>query len=176
MYEGPVQDRSSDGTPLSLHAVAAPPYRRGLDGLANMIGEAAAGTAALRLDPASVLGQPMVVGFPTFAQHVRGACRHVDGDLSRLSGIILGRAPPVASFGELEDAVETATKFLAAVDPAAIDAGATCEVTEDGETFSGFDFIVRHSLPHFYFHIGAAALILRHHGIEVGDPSFLWQP
>ncbi len=176
MHEVPVQDRFSDGTPLSLHTVAVPSYRRGLEGLGEMIRSAAADTAALRLDPAIVLGQPLAEGFPTFAQHARGACRHVDGDLSRLSGIILGRAPPVSTFGELGDAVAAALKFLAAVDAAAMDAAATCEVTEDGETFTGFDFIVRHSLPHFYFHIGAAALILRHHGMAVEDPSFLWQP
>ncbi|MCW5718170.1 MAG: DUF1993 family protein [Bauldia sp.] len=163
-------------TPLSLHAVAVPAYRRGLEGLAAMIGEAAAGAAALRLDPAIVLDQPIADRFPTFGQHARGACRHVDGDLSRLSGIVLGRAAPVATFAELADEAAAALRFLAALDPAAIDAAAGCEVIEEGESFSGFDFIARHSLPHFYFHIGAAALILRHHGIAVRDPSSLWQP
>lgn len=162
---------------LSLHAVAAPAYRRGLDGLGLLLANAAAEIAARGIDPAIVLDGVTATGFPTFGEHARAAGRHVVDDLSRLCGEAAGRLSGEGiTFASLAADTAAAIRFLDAVDPLAVEAGAGAEIREDGEIFSGFDFILRHSLPHFYFHIGATALILRQHGLPAADPAFLWQP
>ena len=43
----------------------------------------------------------------------------------------------------------------------------------EGQYLTGYDYVLHHAVPNFYFHITTAYAILRHNGVEVGKKDYL---
>lgn len=160
---------------LSLYDASVPVYLRGLRGLSRALEDASAFAARRGLDAAALLKAPIVEGFLAAGLQAEAACAHASGDLARVLGD-RARARPVGAmtFEILAVIAAETIAGLERIDRGRLDRAAATTLVEGTEAMTGFDYILHHSIPHFYFHLTAMNLILRHHGVEAGDPDFLW--
>lgn len=160
---------------LSLYDASVPVYLRGLRGLAGALEDASAFAARSGLDPVELLRAPIVEGFLAAGLQAEAACAHADRDLGRVLGVEPRSRPAVEmTFAILSALTVDTIAALERIDRGRLDRAAATTLVEGTEAMTGFDYILHHSIPHFYFHLTAMNLILRHHGVEAGDPDFLW--
>lgn len=159
----------------SLCDMAVPAYLRGLRGVGSILDAADRHAAASSAGAELLISAPIVPGFLPFGQQVDAACRHARYDTARLFGDNGERPAPLQrTLAEMRAAAAEAMLHVEGLDPVAFDRAADAVVMVEGEAVPGADYILHHSIPHFYFHLTAAILILRHHGVAIGDPDFLW--
>lgn len=164
-----------DGTALSLHDVAVAAYLRGLGGLVRVLEIVADHAASTGIPAATFLATPIVPGFLPFGLQADAACEHARYDTALLLGDPGARPPPsVRTFDGLTAATASAIGLVERLDRAALDEAGGRLLVVNGETVSGSDYLLQHSIPHFYFHLTAGTLILRHLGVPLDDPDFLW--
>ena len=81
------------------------------------------------------------------------------------------------TFAELYARIQKTLDFIHSVPAAQIDGSETRPVAVKGGgkifEFTGLDYLQRHALPNFYFHVAAAYAILRHHGVALSKRHYL---
>ena len=114
----------------------------------------------------------------SFSEQVRAATNHAFRGTARLAGLPI---PEIADNGsavdEMKARIAATVEFLQSVDPAAVEAGLTREVSfprgKETMTMRGEDYFQSFTLPNFYFHLTTAYNILRHNGVSVSKLDFL---
>ena len=117
----------------------------------------------------------------TLAQQVQIATYFARETPSRLTGqkAALDIGEPATSFDGMRKQVADALAALATLEPVAFEAAETRRYTiEPAKADFMFDmpfepFLLRWSLPNFYFHLVIAYAILRKEGLEIGKLDYL---
>ncbi|MCB1487209.1 MAG: DUF1993 domain-containing protein [Bauldia sp.] len=162
--------------PLSRASVTV--YTRLLPLLATTIDKAAEHAGAGSIDPAALLDARLFPDMWPFKRQVQAATNHAFRGVARLAGLPIPEiTEAAASFADLRQRVTETLAFIESVDPAAVDAGATREITfpmgSRQATLSGTDYFFNFSLPNFYFHLTTAYDILRTNGVPLVKDDFV---
>ena len=157
--------------PLSMSQASVPHFLRGLDLLAAFLkkGEAK--------DPALAAARLAPNMLPLTGQ-VQRASDTAKGCIARLSGTENPRfADDEKTFAELYARIAKTVEFVKSVPAERIDGSETRPVVVMGGgkpfEFVGLDYLQRHALPNFYFHVTTAYAILRHNGVALSKRDYL---
>jgi len=163
---------------ITMYQASVPQFIRMLANLKAILEKAAAHAAAKKIDESVLLGARLYPDMFPLTRQVQIATDFARGTGSRLAGM----EPPSVddkeqSFVELAARVDNAIAYLRTLPAAQIDGSEKREITRMirgvPKTFTGLDYLVKYSLPNFYFHLSTAYAILRHNGIEVGKGDFV---
>lgn len=157
--------------PVSMYQASVPLFLRGLENLTGILkkGEAKdAGLASARLAPDML---------PLTGQ-IQRASDTAKGCVARLSG---AENPSFAddekTFADMYARIAKTADFIKSVPAAQFDGSETRQIAikGGGKTFEfvGLDYLQRHALPNFFFHVAIAYAILRHHGVELSKRDYL---
>jgi hypothetical protein len=163
---------------ISLYDVSIPTYRRGLQNLASFLDKAEAHAKASAVDLATYTEARLIADMHPFTRQVQIASDAAKGGAARLAGV---EAPKMedteTTFPELKQRIAATIAFLDTVSKARVDErdGATIELPLPGGmmTFVAPDFLMRFSLPNFFFHVITAYALLRAKGVPLGKMDFL---
>jgi uncharacterized protein len=164
--------------PLSLYQASVPVYVKCLGGLGAMIDKAVSSAEAHNYPPGNLFTARLFPDMWSFSEQVRAATNHAFRGTARLAGLPI---PEIADNGsdidEMRARIAATVEFLQSVDPEAVEAGLTREVTfprgKETITMTGEDYFLSFTLPNFYFHLATAYNLLRHNGVPVSKVDFL---
>jgi hypothetical protein len=164
--------------PLSLYQASVPVYLKLLGGLGNMIDKAESAAEAQKYLPGNVFAARLFPDMWSFSEQVKAATNHAFRGTARLAGLPI---PQIADNGsaveEMKARISATVAFLQSVDPAAVEAGLTREVSfprgKETITMTGEEYFLNFTLPNFYFHLTTAYNLLRHNGVSVSKLDFL---
>lgn len=72
--------------------------------------------------------------------------------------------------------IESTISYLSTLTEKDYAEAATRHITQprwEGQYLTGYDYVLHHAVPNFYFHITTAYAILRHNGVDIGKKDFL---
>lgn len=160
---------------FSLYETSAPVFVRALAAIPTWLDKA----AAEGKDEAEILGARLAPDMRPFPAQIQMASDSAKLAVSRLTGVA---APPMAdteaSFDELKARCANTIAYIEGVDPAAFE-GAEDRAVEVkfrdgmGYRFVGRDYLARHALPNFFFHVTTTYALLRAAGVSLGKADFL---
>jgi hypothetical protein len=164
---------------FSLSQASLPVLELGLTSLSAVLDKGAAFAVAKKIEPAVLLNTRLAPDMFPLVRQVQVTADQAKNGAARLAGV----EPPryednETTIDELKARLANTVEFLKTLDPAAIDAAGTREITFPlGPTnkghMTGEDYLNHFVLPNFYFHRTAAYAILRHCGVEIGKRDFL---
>lgn len=157
----------------SLFEASIPSYREGLAGLRGIIDKTAlyldGGT-----DEAVLLGRSLAERLYPLGRQIVAACGHAEKDPALVAAIDPPKPGEIEmSLRGLRARVDAAITFLAGLDRDRINAGAERGIPHGGHSMRATEYLLRHSLPHFYFHLTIVYVTLRQQGVPIGKPDFL---
>lgn len=157
--------------PLSMSQASVPHFLRGFGQLTVILKKGEA------VDPGLISARLAPDMLPLSGQ-VQRASDTAKGCVARLSGADNpGFADDEKSFADLYARIEKTVDFIKSVPASRIDGSETrqVELKAGGKIFefTGLDYLQRHAIPNFYFHITTAYAILRHEGVAIGKRDFL---
>src|SRR5262245_29000458 len=165
---------------LSMYQASAPVFVRGLENLAAILAKGAAHAEAKKIDPSVFINARLFPDMLALARQVQIASDAAKGCTARLAGAEVPSFPDTeTTFPELQARIAKTIDFVKRFTAAQIDGSEerTCVLkTRNGEiTHRGQDYLLKLSLPNFFFHVTTAYDILRHNGVEVGKMDYLGQ-
>jgi hypothetical protein len=164
-----------------LSDLSVPIFVQMLTSLTALLDKAVAFAEAKKIDPKVLLDSRLAPDMFPLVRQVQLATDFAKGGAGRLAGVELPKYPDVeTTIEELKQRIQTTIGFVTGLDKAAIDAGATRDITlpigGNPMTFKGQVYLAHLALPNFYFHCTTAYAILRHNGVEVGKRDFVGKP
>lgn len=158
----------------SLYDALMPAYRSGLNRLLGFIDRTADHMAARHADEAPLLGRSLANRLHPLGRQILAACGHAELDTARIAGLPLeARAEPPMTLASLRARVEATLAFLDSVPRELIDGNAARTLRLRWNETSATDYVHRHSIPHFYFHLTVVYVTLRQLGVPVGKSDFV---
>lgn len=163
---------------LSIHEACVPVFVRMLRNLAGILEKGAAHAAAAKADPAALLSGRLHPDMYPLAKQVRIAVDAAVDGAARLARV----DPPALddggeTFAALAARIGSALAFLEALEPARFEGAEDRTVgwTARGATISvrGADYLLKHAMPKFYFHLTTAYAILRHEGVALKKGDYM---
>ncbi|MCC6734762.1 MAG: DUF1993 domain-containing protein [Bauldia sp.] len=163
--------------PLTLSQLTLPTYRRILASLGEMLAKAEAHAAAHHYDPNVLLTERLFPDMWPFAKQVQQATALMVRGTCRLAGVAIPSFDDSRiGFDDLRSRIAETAAFLDGVDPAALDAGETREITfpagGEQKTMSGLQYLQTFTLPNVWFHATTVYNILRHNGVPLKKSDF----
>ena len=163
---------------LSIHEACVPVFARMLRNLARILEKAAAHAEPGKSDPAALLASRLHPDMYPLAQQVRIA---VDAAVDGAARLAQAEPPPMGDGGEtfagLAARIGSAVAFLEALEPARFEGAEDRSVSWSarGATISvrGADYLLKHAMPKFYFHLTTAYAILRHEGVALRKGDYM---
>ncbi|MDX3898908.1 MAG: DUF1993 domain-containing protein [Sphingobium sp.] len=165
--------------PLSLHALAVPPFRQMLGSILHLLDKAEAHCATHGVAPETLIDARLADDMQPFAYQVKSTVVHSAGAIEGLKAGIFrpDMTTPPDSFAALRERVQGALDRLAAYDPAEIDGleGGDMRFAfgESHIDFVAEDFLLSFSFPNFFFHVTTAYDILRAQGVAIGKRDYI---
>ena len=166
---------------LSMYQASVPVFLRGLENLKAILAKGAAHAEAKKIDPAVFVNARLAPDMLHLARQVQIASDAAKGCTARLAGGEIPSFPDTeTTFPELEARVVKTIEFVKGFTAAQIDGSEerTCILkTRNGEIkHRGQDYLLKLSMPNFFFHVTTAYDILRHNGVELGKMDYLGRP
>jgi hypothetical protein len=163
---------------LSMYQASVPVFLRGLENLAAILAKGAAHAEAKKIDAAVFINARLAPDMQPLARQVHIASDAAKGCVARLAGVEVPSFPDTeTTFPELQARIAKTIDFVKGFTAAQVDGseGRTCTLkTRNGEiALPGQDYLLKLSLPNFFFHVTTAYDILRHNGVELGKMDYL---
>lgn len=152
-------------------------FHKMLGNLTEWLDTAEAFAQAREMDPEVLLGVRLYADQFDLRRNIQSAC-----DIPKLAVARLAeREAPHHEDGEqttaeLRARIAEVRDFIAAADPAAVDAGAERWIAPKvfrGMGMIGRDYVTEFATPNFYFHVTTCYAILRHTGVPLGKRAYL---
>jgi len=162
----------------SMSQASVAVFLQGLGALSEILAKAAAHAEARKIDPSVLVAARLYPDMLPLSRQVQIAADFAKGTVARLAG----EEPPKwaddeATFDQLRARIARTIEFVKSVPTAAVDAGATRDVTitmrGEPKTFTGPVYLHHFATPNFWFHVTTAFAILRHNGVEIGKRDFM---
>lgn len=158
----------------SLYNTSVSAYVSGLVRLRGFIDRTAEHLAKCGFEEGPLLGRSLARRLHPLGRQILSACLHAERDPARVAGL---EPPPRATapmtLSALRERVERALTFVRSIAPDRIDGNADRRVRDGWSQVSGSDYLRRHSIPHFYFHLTVVYITLRRSGIPVSKADFV---
>lgn len=163
---------------ISMYTASVPVFRQILNSLSAILKKAEEQVDAKKLDPNALLQARLFPDMFPLLRQVQLASDFAKGAAARLAGVEVPRYDDVEhDFAGLQARIEKTLAFIDSVPRAAIEEGATRDVTigtgANQRQFKGLPYLLHFALPQFFFHATTAYDILRHNGLEIGKRDFV---
>lgn len=164
---------------ISLYDATVPSLRQILEGSLGWLDKAKIFAAENGKPEAEIMSATLAPDMFPFNRQVRGFAMHAQGGIEgALKGVFTPDPTPApVTFDGLKERVSEAVAFLAALDPAEVEAlvGKPMQFVfgEWRQDFTADQFLLSFSQPNFYFHSTTAYAILRSMGVNVGKRDYL---
>ncbi|ACG78458.1 conserved hypothetical protein [Phenylobacterium zucineum HLK1] len=163
---------------LSLYEASIPVYLQMLRNLAALLDKAEAHAKAEGRDPDAYAGARLIEDMHPLNRQIHMASDAAKGGAARLAGLAPPSFPDVeTTFPELRERIGKTIAFVESVKPEQVNGReeATIELPLPNRTltFTGRDFLLKFSLPNFFFHVTTAYALLRKEGVPLGKLDYL---
>lgn len=163
---------------LSLHEASIPVYLQMLRNLLAIVDKAEAHAKAEAKDPNTYADVRLIEDMLPFNRQIHMASDAAKNGAARLAGLTPPSFPDVeTTFPELRERIEKTIAFVESVKPEQVNGreDAIVELPLPNRTikFSGRDFLLKFSLPNFFFHVTTAYALLRQQGVPLGKLDYL---
>ncbi|MGQ4272659.1 DUF1993 domain-containing protein [Terrihabitans sp. B22-R8] len=164
-----------------MYQASVPVFVRTFGNLAKIMDRGVAHAEETGLDAVDLIEARLTESMGPLRSQVQWASDTAKSCAARLAGIEIPSYPDTeTTFPELKARIAKTIAFLESIDPAQIDGSESREVLLNTRrqtfTFQGQDFLLRHSLPNFFFHVTTAYDILRHKGVPLSKNDYLGHP
>jgi hypothetical protein len=161
-----------------MYEASVPVFSQLLGGTSGIIDKMGVHCTEKKIDPSILLSARLFPNMYTFSRQVQVASDWANRACAWLGDVApLSFANDEASADELKARIAKVIAFINGIDKAAIEAGATREISwpagPNTRRMIGQDFLLHQALPQFYFHQTAAYSILRHNGVELAKRDFM---
>jgi len=161
-----------------LYTFSAPVFVRHLNILSEILLIAEKHTTEHNIAPAALLSARLYPDMFPLTGQVRSAC----DTAQRTTARVLGKEPPSSedtdkTFGDMQERIQKASAYVGG-HPADAFRAAEQRIVDfplgkETVKLTTREYLIRFSLPNFYFHITTAYDILRHNGVLLGKRNFL---
>jgi Uncharacterized protein conserved in bacteria len=163
---------------LSLYEASIPVYLQMLRNLLAILDKAEAHARSEGKDPNAYADVRLIEDMLPFNRQIHIATDAAKNGAARLAGVAAPSFPDVeTTFPELRERIERAIAFVESVTPEQVNgrADAIVELPLPDRTirFTGRDFLLKFSLPNFFFHVTTAYALLRQRGVPLGKLDYL---
>lgn len=152
-------------------------FSKSLGNLQKILAKGAAHAEAKKFD-VEVLMQSRLAPdqFPLYKQ-IQITC-----DTAKLAAARLtGKTAPVhddakMTYAEMRTRLDEVIAFLREMKPEDFKGAEERKITQprwESKWLTGYDYMLQHATPNFYFHLTTAYAILRHNGVDVGKKDYL---
>ena len=163
---------------FSLYDASIPVYLHMMRNLAALLAKAEGHAATSGADLATFLAARLAPDMHPLIRQVQMVTDGAKGGAARLAGVAPPSYPDTeTTWPELKERLAKTIAFVETIERSQVDGHetATIELPLPGRTmtFAGSDFLLRFSLPNFYFHVVTAYAILRSQGVPLGKMDYL---
>lgn len=163
---------------FSLYDASIPVYLHMMRNLAALLAKAEGHAATSGTDLATFLAARPAPDMHPLIRQVQMVTDGAKGGAARLAGVTPPSYPDTeTTWPELKERLARTIAFVETIERSQVDGRetATIELPLPGRTmtFTGSDFLLRFSLPNFYFHVVTAYGILRSQGVPLGKMDYL---
>ena len=163
---------------FSLYDASIPVYLHMMRNLAALLAKAEGHAATSGADLATFLAARLAPDMHPLIRQVQMVTDGAKGGAARLAGVTPPSYPDTeTTWPELKERLAKTIAFVETIERSQVDGRetATIELPLPGRTmtFTGSDFLLRFSLPNFYFHLVTAYGILRSQGVPLGKMDYL---
>lgn len=163
---------------ISMYDASVPVYTQMLGALDKILAKAEAHAEARKIDPKVLAQLRLFPDMLPLVSQVRIACDTAKLGVARMTGL---EAPKFEdneqTLAELRERIAKTLAFIGSVPRDAIegqeDRDVVVPLRDRKLEFKGRDFLLRWSLPNFFFHVTTAYDLLRHNGVEIGKSDYL---
>ena len=153
-------------------------YTQQLNSLLAVIDKAAEHCRTKGINPSELIGAQLAPDMFPFARQIQIATDQAKGATARLSGREIPKFEDTEkTFDDLKARIAKTLDFIKSVPAREIDGSEEKDITlpiaGQPRTLKGQLYLVRNSLPNFFFHVTTAYDILRHKGVEIGKRDYL---
>ncbi len=147
--------------------------------LREILNKAAAHAEAKKFDINVLLNSRLAPDQFNFIRQIQIACDTAKLGVARLTGktdTVPVHADTETTLAELQSRIQSVQDYLASFSAADFANSDNIKVTNprwDGKHLLGYDFLMQHVIPNFYFHFTTAYAILRHNGVDIGKKDYL---
>jgi uncharacterized protein len=154
-------------------------FTKMLGNLREILNKAGAHAEAKKFDVNVLLNSRLAPDQFNFTRQIQIACDTAKLGVARLTGktdTVPVHADTETTLAELQSRIQSVQDYLASFSVADFANSDSIKVTNprwDGKHLLGYDFLIQHVIPNFYFHFTTAYAILRHNGVDVGKKDYL---
>lgn len=160
-----------------LYEITVPQFTKVLRNLLLILDKGAKHAETKKFEATVLLNSRLAPDQFNLIKQVQIACDTAKLCASRLSG----KEAPVHEDNEktltdLKTRIEQVISYLNSFASSDFAGAETVKVSQprwEGKYLTGFEYVVQHATPNFYFHITTAYAILRHNGVDVGKKDYL---
>jgi hypothetical protein len=164
---------------VSLYDIAVPTFTTTLNAMSTWLDRGEAYAAEKKFDVANLLDARLAPDMFSLRNQTQMATAFAKNAMCRLAG----QTPPdfpdaERTLADVRARIARTLTIIQGIKPADFDAAPTREISvqtgpNTHRTLSGTDYLLRFSLPQFYFHSTAAYALLRHNGVTLGKMDFM---
>jgi uncharacterized protein len=154
-------------------------FSKMLGNLREILNKAAAHAETKKFDATVLLNSRLAPDQFNFIRQIQITCDTAKLGVARLTAktdTVPVHADTETTLAELHARIQSVQDYLGSFAPADFAETATVKVTNprwEGKHLLGYEFLIQHVIPNFYFHLTTAYAILRHNGVEIGKKDYL---
>lgn len=157
--------------------LTVPQFIKTLKNLNNFLDKAAAHADSKKFEMEVLLNSRLAPDQFPLTRQIQIVCDTAKLAASRLTG----KPAPVQednekTLAEVKARIQSVITYLEGMKPEDYTNAATAVITQprwEGKTLTGYDYVIHHVIPNFYFHVTTAYSIMRHNGVDLGKKDFL---
>lgn len=163
---------------LSLYEASIPVYLQMLRNLLAFVDKAEAHARGQAKNPDGYADVRLIEDMLPFNRQVHMASDAAKNGAARLAGLTPPSFPDVeTTFPELRERIEKTIAFVESLKPEQVngreDATVELPLPDRKIAFKARDFLLKFSLPNFFFHVTTAYALLRKEGVPLGKLDYL---
>ncbi len=163
---------------FSIYDASIPVYLQMMRNLAALLAKAEGHAATEGADLSTFLAARLTPDMHPLIRQVQMVSDAAKGGAARLAGVTAPSYEDTeTTWAEMKERLARTIAFVETIERSQLDGRetATIELPLPGRTmtFTGSDFLLRFSLPNFYFHLVTAYGILRSQGVPLGKMDYL---
>jgi hypothetical protein len=162
-----------------IYDTVVPQFIKMLENLLAILDEAEKYAADKKFDVGVLLHSRQAPDQFNFIRQVQVACDTAKFGAARLTDTEKD-APTHAdieqTLSEIKARIESVIAYLNGFSSDDFSASAELRISQarwEGKTLSGYEYLIQHVIPNFYFHVTSAYSILRHNGVGIGKKIYL---
>ncbi|TGL85533.1 DUF1993 domain-containing protein [Leptospira congkakensis] len=160
-----------------VYQISVQSFKKGLGNLVKILEKAEAHSETKKFPFENLLNSRLFPDQFQLTKQIQIACDTAKLCVSRISG----KNAPVhddseTNVAELKNRIGSVIQYLDTYKEEDFKSVNEIKVSQprwEGKYLTGFEYLIHHAIPNFYFHITTAYAILRHNGIEIGKKDYL---